>query len=250
MNKFKSFTRKELKEPDEFITFTGKIFNFLQLNYKMLSYVLIGVAFIALILFAMRQHSIRKELKAADLFNEAMKIYSANIKNTENSDTKSDSKDDKKESLVFGTTKEKYTKAIESFQNVIDKYPNSSSGKLSKIYLAHSNYFIENYDAAIELYTKNLNKFNENTKLNLLIYDSLGHSYENKGDFEKAIEFYDKILEGKGDFLKDYALYNIGRCHKANNDSKKAKEFFERVMKDYPKSRLEDAVKRALLLMN
>ena len=68
----KKISRKELKQPDEFISFWGRTIEFAQLHRRE---ILIGIstaAVVALLVWAVSAHSRKRQEKASDLVTQAV----------------------------------------------------------------------------------------------------------------------------------------------------------------------------------
>lgn len=72
-----------------------------------------------------------------------------------------------------------------------------------------------------------------NLKINAVYW--IGESYFGLRQYEKAIEYFNYVAQTKSAKTPD-ALYMLGRCYAALGKIKEAKEYMDRVVKEYPNS--------------
>ncbi len=215
MAKKKRLTRKQLlKEPDEFLTFSAKAIRFASENRKPISYVVIGIAVVAVAFAVFRYFSNLSERKACAIFEQGLVEYVAGVSGEESPHLEQ-------------TAKEK-------FAEVLKKYPSTSATELSLPVYADISYDEGSYDKAIELYQRRLEGVSEKDSLRNLIWNGLAYAYEGKKDYKAAAEYFRKITGSQDEFLKGEAYFNQGRMYEAMNDRVNACEAYERVVRDYP----------------
>ena len=137
-------TRKELlKEPDEFITISGKLIGFIVDHKNQLTYALGIIVALALIFSGYRFFSIRSENKASALLDQGLAKYEKY-------------KNDKQ-------PVEAYDQVSADFQLIIDKYSSKQSGKIARLTYANICYEAGKYEQAIELYKRSLKEFEKSS---------------------------------------------------------------------------------------
>jgi tol-pal system protein YbgF len=62
----------------------------------------------------------------------------------------------------------------------------------------------------------------------------LGESFFGKKDFKEAVKHFEMVLQYKNSEKKGDAYFMLGRSYEMLGDKAKAKESFEKVVKDYP----------------
>ena len=218
MAKKKRLTRKELlKGPDEFVSFSARAIQFAVDNQRPLSYTLGGLFVIVLALTAFRYFSGLSERKAYALFDQGLVPYLEQVSGK-------------------GTTPFEQV-AKDKFDEVLKKYSSTKAAQLSLPLYADMSYREGSYDKAIELYERALKGFSQvDSPLQRLIWNGLGYSYEGKEDYKSASQYFQKITDSEGDFLKADAYFNLGRMFEAINNPKKAREAYSSLVKDYPGS--------------
>lgn len=217
MAKQKRVTRKQLlKEPDEFITTTGRIIRWGQQYAKQLTYAA-GVFLLLLVVIAgYRYFSNNAENKAFTLLDQAVGKY----------ETQKASMD------IPGA----YEGVKQDFEYIIRKYDNTEGGKLATVVFARISYDANNVDRAIQLYEAALAYFENNPTYQNFLWSGLGYAYEKKQDVRMAISCFEKIAGGEDPVVKDVALFNMGRLYHDLGDTAKSMQAYERLTTEHTDS--------------
>lgn len=125
--------------------------------------------------------------------------------------------------------------SLQVFQSLAQKYPRTSSGMLGLFYVGNCQYAMKQFDGAIFSYNTFLEKVPSQTQLALLAYDSLGYCYEGKGDFAKAIEYFQKTI-APAPGLGENAYLNVARCYEGQKDTKNSLQFYNKFLSEFPDS--------------
>jgi tetratricopeptide (TPR) repeat protein len=217
MTKKTRVTRKKLlKEPDEFITTTGRLIRWSQRYQAQLTYA-VGAFFILLLAIAgFRYFGNQAENTAFQLLNQATEKYESSLK-------------------AIGPEKA-YQEVKEDFEYILKKYKRKEGGKMARIVYANISYEAGNPDQAIRFYGQALNDLGKEKTFKNFILSSLGYAYEKKKDYQKAISYFELILENNDPVIKDVALFNQGRLYEALGDVSKSRDAFNRLVLDYADS--------------
>lgn len=215
MAKKQKKTRKELlKEPDEFMTLTGKFIKFAVDHKTHLTYGLGIILALAIIISAVRFFSIRADKKASAMLDQTMILYSS-------------LQTQKKPDEVF--------KAVSgSFQDILKKYGEKDSAKLARLIYANICYDAGQYQQAIDLYNTSLKDFAEYRMIHSQVLSSLGYAYEQQKDFAAAVSYFEKITETPEQPLQGEALYHLGRLYDKLGQPEKSKEAYQKILSDHP----------------
>ena len=220
----KRVTRKELlKEPDEFITFSGKMIGFFREYYLQIMY---GAAAFFIIIFSIagyRYYTGWKEKKAFASLEQVMTAYDKAL------NAKSDLTDVKN-----------------SFRKVVDKYDGYAGGKMARVVFADICYQTDDFDTAISLYTEALEDFKEDTLLQYFIQNSLGYAYEAKKDYKNAAVYFNEIASAKNAVMSDVALFNLARLYHEEGNKEKSIEAYKKILSDHADSLYIEIVKEKL----
>lgn len=224
MAKKKRMTRKQLlKEPDEFITFSGKLIQF-GMRYKtQLTYVAAILVGLIVVVSGYRFFSIRSENNAETLLNQAVAKY---------------------QTALNGQDSEKaYQTVSEDFQLILNKYGSKNSGKIARVIFANICFDAGDYAKAIELYRQSLEDFKKHAFMINLIRNDLGYAHEQLNDIPMAVSYFEKIAENQEPILRDDALFNLGVLYENSGDHQKSADAFQRIITEHPDSMYIEMVK-------
>jgi tetratricopeptide (TPR) repeat protein len=213
----KRVTRKQLlKEPDEFITTTGKLIRWAQEHTKQL--LAGGGLFLGLlILVAAYGYYQQKRTDAAILlFSQAMAKYQ-------------NAGGEKAPAAALAA-------AQSDLERLTGEYGGQPAGKLGRIMYGNLSLAAHARDEAVAIYTSALKDFGSDISLTNFIYNGLGAAYSQKGDFAAAIEYYEKIVGSTSPVLKDSALFHLGRLYEAMGQSDKSQDAYRQLGTDFPDS--------------
>jgi len=219
----KRISRKRLlKEPDEFITLTGKIIRFAKRYQTPILGAACGIMVIFLLMTGLNYYFKYLETRAFALLDRGMAQYELSIKSN-------------------GPQKA-YNDVKEDFEAIIDEYPGRKGGKTAKVVYANICYNAGAYKKAGELYSNALEDFNDNFFIKNMILSSLGHVYEKTGDYKSSAGYFERIVAGPGSSMKDEALFNLGGIYFQSGDKTKSSGYFKRIKTDHVDSMYLDIV--------
>jgi len=231
MARGKKITKKRLKEPDEFITFTERAFLFIRQHFKQIT---VGVVIVIIILLSMiffQRWEKSKEEEANRAFGLAMEIYQR-----ANSPYREGSPSD-------------YKNALEKFDEVIRKFPSTSSGKLSLLYQGNIYLKMNEFGETEKTFSTFLEKAGKEKVYRLFALEGLGYAYEGKKDYEKALNTYKKILDMGESFQVADTYLSIGRCYEKLGKNNEALENYKSFLKVAPTSIKTHAVLRKISIL-
>lgn len=119
-------------------------------------------------------------------------------------------------------TEKKYDQALTELQAITEKFQGEQGVEIVYLHMGNCYSNKGNYQKAIEFYLKTLEKFPNNKELIL----SIGNAYGNLNDFEKATEWFNKLkIDDIGNID---TLYNIGVIAYNNGNFDRALTFFKK----------------------
>jgi tetratricopeptide (TPR) repeat protein len=210
-------TRKQLlKEPDEFITFTGKAIAFVSGYQKQISYTLVAIVAIALIFFGYRFFAQRAESKAFSILGQTQSKYETLKK--------------------ASSASEAYSQVSEAFQSIIKKYGGNAGGKLARVIYANISYDAAQYEKAIVLYKQSLNDFKDDKIVYYLILSSLGYAYQQIEDEQNAVTYFEKAASATDSQISEEALFNLGLIYEKLGEADKSQQTLQEILNNHPNS--------------
>ena len=213
----KKLTRKELlKRPDEFLTFSNKVANFLTTHSTLFRYFGLVVAVLAIAYLGGHMYIRHINNKGQDAYNTAYYTFTRN--------------------MADDLGPEDLQKPGELFEKVVDEYGLSKAARLALPQIAFVKFLAGEYDEAIDLYRRFSEKVSGETQYESLTNLALAACYESKGDLNRAIETLDFIVGTPDHSFNETAMLSLARLYRIKNDNEKAKQILELFVEEHPSS--------------
>lgn len=208
--------RRKLKQPDEFITWSAKVFQHVRANRMRVSFIAGGVLLVIIIVFAYRMYRVQRETRASSMVSMAIAGFA----------------DDPTNSAPF--------------ERIIKDRSGTRGARLAGLYLAHSLY----RKGEIERAAKAYRTITEDSAATELIRTEaiLGRGYslvalKRCEEAEAAL----KAVTVKSSLIQQRAYLAIGRCYELKGDSREAIKRFQEFAGRFPQSPfLTEALRRKI----
>ena len=215
--------KRDLENPDEFITLWTKLFDFISEHKVQVSCALSFLA-VLIIVAAVTVYSLRKsENKASFLLQQAVAKYQSLVK--------------------AGNPSKAYLEAGKDFGLIMEKYSDRKGGKLARFTYAEMCYAAGDYDKAIANFNKSLVDFNDEPFLKNLVLSDLGYSYNAKKDYKTSAKYFEMIVTTPDYSIKDEALFNLGELYAEIGDNDKSIDAFKKILSDHSGSMYTEIAK-------
>jgi tetratricopeptide (TPR) repeat protein len=224
----KKATKKRLKEPDEFVTFTENAFLYITRHFRPIATGGIIVLVLLLSIYIFYRWEAKREEEAQQKFNLAVETYQM---------VSSPRRE--------GSIKE-YKNVLGKFDEVLTKFPRTSAGKISFLYKGNIHLQLGEFEDAIKAYQAFLRKRGGEKLCRLFALEGLGYAYEGKRDYEKALITFQKIVDVGESFELANAYLNIGRCKEKLGKNKEALESYNNCLKVSQKSYMTNVILRKI----
>ncbi|HYB21855.1 MAG TPA: tetratricopeptide repeat protein [Thermodesulfobacteriota bacterium] len=218
----KKISRKKLlKEPDEFISTTARTIEFFRTYQRQILrsaiIVLIVVAAAAGGFYYLRG----QEGKALAIQDQALKLYQEAYRSSlENPGAEK---------------KEDFKKALEKFQEALSAYKWGRTAQISDLYLGNCYFSLKEYDQAQTAYSRCLEGPFRPIALNGLAY-----SCEAKGDYNKALDYFQKGSDSRDNPFQLESMLGTARCFEALNQRPKALEAYQKALSQFSQSTMSE----------
>ena len=127
--------------------------------------------------------------------------------------------------------KEAINENINIFKDLIGKYPYSWSAQMAHYHLGNIYYNSGEFDKAIDAYEKFISKTRtDKTGVKFLALTSLGYSYEVKKDFKEALKYFEQAQSAYKVGFEVIGLRNIARAYEELNNKEKALEYYKKAL--------------------
>jgi len=212
-------TRKELlKKEDEFISLSTRIYRFAVEHKKQIQWAAIFVLAIMVIVAGIGLYFRHINQKALAAYTTAYK----NLVSASSSEA----------------SEESIRRSTEELDRLIREYGWTKMAKLAIPQLAYLKFGQGNYEEAISLYETYLEKIGDDSIYRSMAYFGLAACYEVKADYQSAIRFLEKIIETDTAFLKEEAMFSLGRMYDLSGQKELSKESFQKFISQFPQSPL------------
>lgn len=221
----KKISRKELKEPDEFITFSARAFEFAQLHTREIIIGVASVVVLALLIWAGTAYSNKKEAQAARLLAQAQSLLQSASPETAPGQTGVEDRKDDPEAKGRG---------LELLEDVVQNYKRTKASGVARILLGQGYYEQGEYDAAIAVYDAFLVSKNRTAELTAMAWEGLGYAHEAKQDFAEAVTCYEKLTQMALSNVQPWAYLGVARCCERLGEYEKALDAYRALLADQP----------------
>lgn len=218
--------KRDLENPDEFITLWTRLFNFTAAHKVQVSCALTFLA-VLIIVAGVTVYSLKKsENKAFFLLQQGVVKYQTLLK--------------------ASNPNKAYLDVGKDFELIMEKYSGRKGGKLARFTYADMCYAAGDYDKAIANFNKSLVDFNDEPFLKNLILSDLGYSYKAKNDYKTSAKYFEMIVTTPDNSIKDEALFNLGELYDAIGDKDKSIDAFKKILSDHSGSMYTEIVKEKI----
>lgn len=212
------FSRKQLKQPDEFISTTEKILDYCRQNLKaLISTAAVVLAIIGIVWFVVQSRQ-SEELRMENLLSEMGK-------------TRQQTGGENPE-LVVARLKE-----------YLDQFNDGPHKQRASLILADAFYQNQQFSEAIDLYTQTF----QNSEAGELSYElariGLGYSYEGNKDYKKAAETYKSIIDQGGVLPLFNTYFSLARVYGLDKDEQNAVLILREMLNKFQDHLLIDQVR-------
>lgn len=210
-------SRKELlKSPDEFISTTARLMEWLKKYSRWVSAGVIVVIVVAAAIWGWRLHQDRRERRAQELQGQAYQLYRDATAQTDDA-----------------TSQDLLKKARDRFQEVIQEYDGTQAAEMARIYRGHASYALGLYGEAIEDYESALGGISSEG-MKTLALQGLGYALMAQGDLEEAIETFKELQQLGGAGFQRTARWNIARCLEKQGKTDEALKIYRELEESFP----------------
>lgn len=186
-------SRKSLKEPDEFISFSSRLLQ-QAVVHKTKLLLGAGVLFAVLVVFSATGYFLnRSENQGSLLLSRLVERYDK---------AQNDDGPEKAYEMLQG-----------EFESFIADYSGRRCGKFARLAFANYSYRAGKYDEAAAQYLQVMKAFEGVPMVKNMAALSLGYAYEEKKEYEKAVQLFEMMAADPNSLMADEALFALGRLY-------------------------------------
>ena len=218
-------TRHQLKEQDEITTSLQTFTELLVARKKEITTGVIALAVLVIAIFGWSYYSSRRNAAAQVQLSKAISIYNDTI------NIKSD--------------KERYEKTIAEAQKTLDQYSSTTAASIARYYMALSQEGLGDTQKATQGLQETAQQADADVRA--VAQFALGEIYKKHGETQKAIDTYKQLFDSGG-YSASAVAFELAQLYEQNKQVDQAKEFYQKLVSDYPDSpfrpNADEALKR------
>jgi tetratricopeptide (TPR) repeat protein len=226
----KKVSRKELKEPDEFLSFTVRALKWINEQKVVLIVGALAVVVVILGMYGWRWYALSKERAASVDFIKAREILDARV--IPRDDAAGTSSSDGS----FASEDDKFRAAIAEFEMVSKSHSNSATAALATYYVAEYSRRTGDYDKAIENFKSYLKSEGPAGELAAFAVEGIAAALEAQGKDDQAAQQYKRLTESPFDMQPDRGLFHVARLEQKAGRTAEAKRLYNEIVEKYPKT--------------
>jgi predicted negative regulator of RcsB-dependent stress response len=208
-------TRKEIKQPDQFISYTVQTLDWAKSHAMQLLYGVLGVVAVIALIVAWSAWQTKHQQRAEILLYEAVKLLKPN------------ETDEQKQA-----TEQERDAAIQKLKGLLEGYPGTPAAALAHWHLGHQYYAQSEYASALTSYrqAQALLKHDEQRLVPALVALNIAYAQEASGACAEAIASFQSVLQSSWLWLHGEAFLGVGRCHETLGALEQARDVYARAL--------------------
>jgi tetratricopeptide (TPR) repeat protein len=221
----KKVSRKELKQPDEFVSFSVRVIEYARLHSREIIIGIASVVVLSLLIWAWTAYAEKKEKTASQLVAQAQSLWKPSSPGGVAEQAEID---------LSGEDPEAEGRAREILEGVVDNYGRTSACPVARILLGQIYYEKGDYDKAIVTYEDFLKSRNRKTELTALAWEGLAYSHEAKEDFTEALGCYKELTQMTLTNVQGWGYMGLARCYERLQEYEKALDAYRVLLAEQP----------------
>ena len=207
-------TRKEIRQPDQFISYTVQTLEWAKAHTSQLLYGVLGLVVIVALIVVWSAWQTKRQQRAEVLLYEAVKRLQL---------------DDEQQ-----PTPETREAAIQKLQGLVQRYSDTPAAALAHWHLGQQYYAQAEYALALSSYRQALAQLkpDEQRLIPALVMLNMAYAQEASGACQQAIDSFRNVIQSSWLWLRGEAFLGIGRCHETLGALAQAQEVYARALSD------------------
>ncbi len=232
----KEFSRKDLKQQDEFLSTATQLMRWLLQRRKAIGLVLLLLVAVAAVLAGVRSYRARQEQNAAALLAVALRVYNSPIILEGEAEGAAEADEHSAAGHEhFASNTAKFEAAAAAFEPIVAEYGSNPSGRAAAFYLGASLSNLGRTEEALEALQGAARS--SSPLLRAVASFRLGELYLAEARYDEALEAFAPLLDSTPTgFPAEEALAATARTHEAAGDRQAAMITYQRIVEDFPAS--------------
>lgn len=221
-------SRKDLREPDQFHSFTQRAIDWISARSKLL--IACGLVVIAGILgyYGWNWYVEEATLEASVAFVEAKEALDAPVVPKPDGDGTSQADG------TYTNEQDKYRAALAGLEQVKKNYSAAETASLATYFIGDCFWQLDEYDQAVGAYEEYLRAEGVDGELSPFAVEGIGATLEDKGDLDQAKQQYKRLTEPPFESQRARGLYHLARLEYKQGHAEEAARLFTSLLDEYP----------------
>jgi tetratricopeptide (TPR) repeat protein len=226
----KKLRRKDLKRPDEFVSRTMRLGEWVRGHQRLATIAGLGLV-AAVVAVALTIHLMaRSRVGSSEGLWTAMDVLVSPLAPSKNDDEQED-REPPRGYETFDTTEARAKAASKAFRAVHDEHRGRAAGQVAALGLAGTEFSLGEYAKARRLYEEFLSDTGGLDQLKVIAVEGIGYCLEADERYDKALEKFRELEKLDGGRYRDLAQYHQARMLEKLNKSDDAAELYRAVVR-------------------
>ncbi len=221
----KKLRRKDLRQPDEFVTTTMKIGQWVRQNLRLVAFVSGTLVVVVIVTAVVVEWSRSSRIESSSSLWVALNKGTAPVVGPD------DEEEIPEEVEHFESREARAKAATEVFTKVLEEHGDSTAGRAARLGLAATKYSLGEYAEARSLYEDFLSNVDDLDIYKAVALEGAGFCYEALKNYDKALDYFRRLEKVDDGNHQDLAKYHQGRILEQMNKQAEAAELYRNIVR-------------------
>lgn len=226
-------TRKELKQPDQFISFTRRAWGYLQKHIVPMVALGSAVLLVAVIGVIWSHFAMARAGRATAVLAEALDTHAKPVQVSET--------DEETSGEQFRSVQERCERVLSSLGRLDKEHEGSDPARAGALVRAGCLLDSGKAEEAVRAYREYLAGSSSQDPFRFLAYEGLGYALESQGKYSEALAEF-RLMAPEGSPLRDRAMWHEARLLERQGKKKEARTLYEQILEKFPTTELRDQI--------
>jgi tetratricopeptide (TPR) repeat protein len=239
---------KELKSPDQFVSFWSRAGTWLDERKKLLGWAIGGLLVLVALTWALQSWRSSGAQRASRDFARVHKIATAPLAPAAGEPAATPPADP--DLPRFKTDRERQEAALKEADRFLSTHGGSPLRDEAQLLKARFLVGLGRAGEAVPIYSELVNSLDR--RLRFLALEGLAYAQEASGQMDKAVAAFARVAEHareSGNFLRDRALFNQARLLERKGSGKEAEKVYRTILSEVPQTALKEEVNARLAVL-
>jgi predicted negative regulator of RcsB-dependent stress response len=218
--------KKELNEPDEFITMSNKALEYARQNRNTIIGVIAGAVILMIMVAGFQYYAQNRESRAFTRYAEDMRWYESAIGDSDGQPPLSEIR--------------------QRADGFFKDFSGTAAAMLARARYAGIYFDEKDFGAAAGLYEGLLSDVDHDPALKNIALCALAQCYQAMKENDRAVTRYEEVLAGTNAIKKDEALFHLGMIYAEKGDAEKSQAAYARIVNEFSDSMYIDMARERI----